>query len=99
MLPVKLAERMETWLVEGGRTPQGDNATRRIDSLQALIRRESMELIHLVRLAEAIDLAVVRHNSRNSEFEEGVIESAPTQETAARKTSKMVQVSRTVSAK
>lgn len=54
-LSEKLAERMEAWLVEGGRTTLGDDATRRIHSLASSIRRECMELMHLVGLAEATD--------------------------------------------
>jgi transcriptional regulator with XRE-family HTH domain len=55
-LSASLAERMESWLLEGGRTPLGDEATRRIHSLAASIRRECMELMQLVGLAEVAEL-------------------------------------------
>ena len=52
----RLAERMESWVAQGGRTTLGNDATRRIHSLAASIRRECMELMHLVGLAEGADL-------------------------------------------
>lgn len=50
-----LSERMEAWLTEGGHVSLGDDATRRIHSLAASIRRECMELMHLVGLVEVAD--------------------------------------------
>ena len=54
-LSVKLAGRMEAWLVEGGSTTLSDDETRRIHSLASSIRREGMELMHSVGLTEAND--------------------------------------------
>lgn len=51
----RLAERMEAWLVASGQAPFGDDATRRIQQLAASIRRECMELMHLVGLTETAD--------------------------------------------
>lgn len=55
-LSVKLAERMEVWLASNDRVTLGNDATRRIHSLAASIRRECMELMHLVGLTEGGDL-------------------------------------------
>ncbi|MCW3847383.1 helix-turn-helix domain-containing protein [Sphingomonas sp. LB-2] len=52
-LSAKLAERMEAWLSEGGHKPIGDSASRRINQLAMSIRRQCMELTHLVGLAES----------------------------------------------
>lgn len=55
-LSVGLAERIEAWLARNGRATLGNDATRRIHSSAASIRRECMELMHLVGLAEGADL-------------------------------------------
>jgi transcriptional regulator with XRE-family HTH domain len=55
-LSVRLAERMEAWLASNDRVTLGSDATRRIHSLAASIRRECMELMHLVGLTEGGDL-------------------------------------------
>lgn len=51
----KLAKRMEAWLTVSGQVPLGDNATQRIYQLAASIRRECMELMHLVGLVQAAE--------------------------------------------
>lgn len=54
----KLAKRMEAWLAANGQAPLGDDATRRIYQLASSIRRECMELMHLVGLAETAELNI-----------------------------------------
>ena len=51
-LSAKLTGRMEAWLGSSGQEPIGSNASRRINQLAMSIRRECMELMHLVGLSE-----------------------------------------------
>jgi len=51
-LSAKLKVRMEVWLSDGDHAAIGDVASRRISELAMSIRRECMELMHLVGWAE-----------------------------------------------
>lgn len=53
----KLAGRMEVWLGESVNAPVGDAAARRIHELAASIRKECMELMHLVGMVDIPDQA------------------------------------------
>jgi transcriptional regulator with XRE-family HTH domain len=50
----KLKARMEAWLAAHGTPVTGDDASRRMHELAASIRRECMELMHLVGRATNI---------------------------------------------
>jgi transcriptional regulator with XRE-family HTH domain len=65
----KLKVRMEAWLAERGTIVAGDAASRRMHELAASIRRECMELMHLVGRATNISgprgSSAGRRGSRN----------------------------------
>lgn len=56
-LSAKLTVKMEDWLEVSGKEAIGSYASRRISQLAMSIRRECMELMHLVGLAETEDIS------------------------------------------